>query len=162
MTNKAKHAVPLAVSVLDTPVGKLNIYANEQALVKVIFEEHDLDCNEAQDNSISRLGCLQLSEYLQGTRKQFDLPLAPQGTAFQQQVWQQLLKVEYGHTASYLDIANAISNPKACRAVGAANGKNPIAIIIPCHRVIGANGSLTGYAGGLPRKTFLLSLEHST
>ena len=103
--------------------------------------------------------CKQLNGYFSGTLTQFDLPLAAKGTPFQHQVWQALGEIKYGDTASYADIANAIENPKAVRAVGMANGKNPIAIVVPCHRVIGSNNTLTGYAGGLSRKQFLLNLE---
>jgi len=156
-----KQESALAVSVLNTPIGNLNIYATNKGVVKVVFEDYDTALTQVSENDISRLAYNQLNEYMLGERSQFDLPLTPQGTAFQQQVWAALLTVNYGETASYLDIANAINNPKACRAVGAANGKNPIAIIIPCHRVIGANGTLTGYAGGLSRKEHLLSLERN-
>ncbi|MDO4231302.1 MAG: methylated-DNA--[protein]-cysteine S-methyltransferase [Lautropia sp.] len=101
----------------------------------------------------------QLDEYFAGTRRDFDLPLAPQGTAFQRRVWQALRDIPFGHTWSYLQLAQHIGNPKGMRAVGAANGRNPIPIIIPCHRVIGANGSLVGFGGGLPTKVALLRLE---
>ncbi len=104
----------------------------------------------------------QLSQYLAGQRKQFDLPLAPQGTHFQKQVWQELCAIPYGQVRCYQDIARAIGNPKAARAVGMANHRNPIAIIIPCHRVIGKNGTLVGYAGGLAMKEKLLRLEKGT
>lgn len=103
----------------------------------------------------------QLSEYFAKARRQFELPLAPEGSAFQQQVWQSLQQIEFGQTCSYADIADAIANPKAVRAVGAANGRNPLAIVIPCHRVVGQNGSMTGYAGGLSRKVWLLQHEKS-
>lgn len=103
----------------------------------------------------------QLSEYFAKTRRHFSLPLAPEGSPFQQQVWQSLSKIDYGDTCSYADIANAIANPKAVRAVGAANGRNPLSIVIPCHRVVGQNGSMTGYAGGLTRKVWLLRHEKS-
>ena len=101
----------------------------------------------------------QLQEYFDGTRQKFDLPLSPQGTPFQSQVWQALLKIPYGETRSYQQIASMVGNPKACRAVGSANGKNPIMILIPCHRVITAGGKIGGYAGGLPMKKALLELE---
>ncbi|MFU2511996.1 methylated-DNA--[protein]-cysteine S-methyltransferase [Pseudoalteromonas sp. ASV78] len=101
----------------------------------------------------------QLNDYFAGKRTTFAVTLATQGTAFQQAVWQALSTVPFGQTQSYADIANALSNPKAVRAVGAANGKNPISIIVPCHRIIGANGKLTGYAGGLERKQWLLEHE---
>lgn len=101
----------------------------------------------------------QLEEYLAGERKRFDLPLCPQGTAFQKKVWEALCTIPYGQTRSYADIAVQIGDPKACRAVGMANNRNPIAILVPCHRVIGKNGDLTGYAGGLEIKRRLLDLE---
>ncbi len=101
----------------------------------------------------------QLAEYFLGLRQNFDLPLNPKGTAFQQKVWQALLQIPYGQTASYKEIACKIGNEKAYRAVGLANHNNPIGIIIPCHRVVGANGNLTGYAGGLEKKQKLLELE---
>ncbi len=101
----------------------------------------------------------QLAEYFGGWRTAFDLPVKAPGTAFQQQVWAALQEIPYGHTISYGGLAERLGNPKAVRAVGSANGHNPIAIVVPCHRVIGANGSLTGYGGGLERKKFLLELE---
>ncbi|MFT4653877.1 MAG: methylated-DNA-[protein]-cysteine S-methyltransferase [Patiriisocius sp.] len=144
------------VSQIHTPQGYIRMVAMNTAIIQIKFYEDSITENQ---NSISELAKAQMQEYITGHLTQFDLPLAPKGTYFQRLVWQQLLNVAYGKTASYLDIATAINNPKACRAVGAANGKNPIAIVIPCHRIIGANGSLTGYAGGLARKSFLLSLE---
>jgi methylated-DNA-[protein]-cysteine S-methyltransferase len=104
----------------------------------------------------------QLSEYFAQTRRTFSLQLAPQGTEFQQQVWRQLQQINYGQPCSYADVAKAIARPKAVRAVGAANGRNPLAIVVPCHRVIGQNGSMTGYAGGLSRKIWLLNHEQTT
>jgi methylated-DNA-[protein]-cysteine S-methyltransferase len=101
----------------------------------------------------------QLAEYFAGTRRDFDLPLAPRGTGFQQLVWRALLAIRFGETCSYGDIARTLGRPAASRAVGAANGRNPIAIIVPCHRVIGADRSLTGYGGGLPAKRWLLAHE---
>ena len=103
----------------------------------------------------------QLSEYLLGERKRFDLPLNPQGTVFQQQVWKALCDIPYGETRSYKQIAEAIGNPKAVRAVGMANNRNPLLIVVPCHRVIGANGKLVGYGAGIDKKEFLLKLEKS-
>lgn len=102
---------------------------------------------------------LEIKEYLEGKRKTFDVPLAPKGTAFQQKVWNALRTIPYGETRSYSEIAEMIGNPKACRAVGMANNKNPIIIMIPCHRVVGKNGSLAGYACGLEKKEYLLNLE---
>jgi methylated-DNA-[protein]-cysteine S-methyltransferase len=104
----------------------------------------------------------QLREYFSGRRTEFELPLAPQGTAFQRGVWRQLQEIPYGETISYGELAKRVGNPKASRAVGAANGQNPIPIVIPCHRVIGSNGKLTGFGGGLPTKEALLALERST
>ncbi|WP_271408236.1 methylated-DNA--[protein]-cysteine S-methyltransferase [Pseudomonas sp. Q1-7] len=103
--------------------------------------------------------CRQLDRYFEGRLKRFDLRLAPRGTAFQQEVWKALQAIPYGHTTSYGALAERIGRPRSVRAVGTANGANPISIIIPCHRVIGRDGSLTGYAGGLPRKALLLKLE---
>ena len=103
----------------------------------------------------------QLRDYFAGGLREFQLPLAPVGTAFQQRVWRELLNVKYGETRSYGDIARLIGAPAAVRAVGTANGRNPIPIVIPCHRIIGANGKLTGFGGGLPLKKFLLNLERS-
>ena len=101
----------------------------------------------------------QVEAYFSGTLKDFDFPLAPQGTTFQTSVWKELLRIPYGETISYGELARRLGNPKAVRAVGLANGSNPIAIVIPCHRVIGSNGSLVGYGGGLPIKQALLALE---
>lgn len=103
----------------------------------------------------------QLQEYFAGQRQDFDLVLEPQGTEFQQAVWQQLREIPFGETCSYLDIAKRLGKPKAVRAVGSANGRNPLPIVVPCHRVIGSNGSLTGFGGGLENKQILLELERS-
>jgi methylated-DNA-[protein]-cysteine S-methyltransferase len=104
---------------------------------------------------------VQLEEYFAGRRREFDVPLAPVGTAFQQRVWDELQRVEYGRTISYAELAARIGRPTAIRAAGAANGRNPISILIPCHRVIGSSGSLTGYSGGLEAKRLLLELERA-
>lgn len=142
---------------LETPVGLLEICASDSAITSIYFAD-DRRIKE-QSNEISRLAVIQLTEYFAGKRMRFELPLMASGTGFQQRVWQQLVTVPYGQTCSYGDIANKLSNPKAVRAVGAANGKNPISIVVPCHRVIGANGTLTGYAGGMDRKAWLLKFE---
>ena len=153
----------LHISSIATDIGTLYVEASTDAIVGVRFEDNDIAMTakhtQRSENDISKRGAKQLSEYFAGKRKTFTLPLSPQGTHFQNKVWHQLCRVDYGKTASYLDIANALGKPTASRAVGTANGKNPIAIIIPCHRIIGANGSLTGYAGGLQRKSYLLNLE---
>ncbi|MFQ3250285.1 MAG: methylated-DNA-[protein]-cysteine S-methyltransferase [Glaciecola sp.] len=143
-------------SVVATEHGFLTVFATDEAVKAIDFTDTHPSPSE---NKISKLAAKQLSEYIARQRDSFDLPLQPDGTDFQQNVWKELTKIPYGETASYLDIANALGNRKACRAVGAANGKNPIPIVIPCHRIIGSTGKLTGYAGGLPRKTYLLALE---
>lgn len=144
------------VEYLSTPLGWLSIAANNDGLTSVLFVEE-----QGQDggNIHTANGKAQLQQYFAGQRQTFDVALSASGTAFQQQVWQQLCRVDYATTCSYAEIANKIGNPKAVRAVGAANGKNPLSIIVPCHRVIGANGTLTGYAGGLTRKEWLLNWE---
>jgi methylated-DNA-[protein]-cysteine S-methyltransferase len=114
-----------------------------------------------QETPLIKEAYRQLSEYLKGERKGFDLPLLIKGTTFQQQVWKALLEIPYGETRSYKQIAVAIGNPKAVRAVGMANNRNPLLIVVPCHRVIGANGKLVGYGAGIEKKEFLLRLEKS-
>ncbi|MFB9933932.1 methylated-DNA--[protein]-cysteine S-methyltransferase [Photobacterium aphoticum] len=143
--------------VIATPIGWLNVIADDTAVLTIAF---DVDPDSVQHpNSVTAQCCLQLAEYFAGERTQFSVPLSAQGTAFQHRVWQALQALDYGATCSYADIAYAIENPKAVRAVGAANGKNPIPIIVPCHRVIGSSGKLTGYAGGLDKKVWLLDHE---
>jgi len=148
----------LFIDYLDTPSGLLKIYAHDQAINAITFVDHQEEDTAA--SALTAQATLQLTEYFANTRRTFDLPLAPVGTIFQQQVWQLLCDIPYGETVSYSVIAQRLGNPKAVRAVGGANGKNPISIIVPCHRVIGANGTLTGYAGGLVRKSQLLRLEN--
>jgi len=144
--------------VIETPIGQLLLIADEQYLLAAEFIEKD--CNiDLKPNRITRLAANEFLEYFSGQRKQFSTPLNARGTEFQHSVWQQLLNIGYGDVCSYSDIALKVNNPKAVRAVGAANGKNPSAIIVPCHRVIGKSGRLTGYAGGLNRKTWLLDHE---
>ena len=152
-----QHAQHYHYCYLDTPVGTLEVAESQGQLKHIYF----VDCqgHEASDNSALNAARQQLSEYIQGERQRFDLPLAPEGTEFQKQVWQALTTIDYGVTCSYADIARRIGNHKAVRAVGAANGKNPLSIVVPCHRVIGSSGKLTGYAGGLSRKAWLLDLE---
>jgi methylated-DNA-[protein]-cysteine S-methyltransferase len=146
-----------------SPVGKLLLVGDDLGLSRIQFESSNIQVmpNSAwQENSKYFTKVLdQLNDYFEKTRTEFDLRLNPNGTEFQHQVWQQLQKIEYGETCSYMDIALSINNPKASRAVGMANNKNPIPIIIPCHRVIGKNGSLTGFAGGLSVKQKLIELE---
>ena len=157
----------LSYQWIESPVGQLKLIANESALVAVLWEADKPnrvllgDMQHDPNHPILKLTAQQLHEYFHGERKQFDVPLEFYGTDFQKSVWAELLKIPFGETRSYLQIAQSLNNPKAVRAVGAANGKNPISIIAPCHRVIGANGSLTGFAGGLDNKQKLLSLEQS-
>lgn len=138
-------------------IGDIFISADENFLLSVQFVNHNFI--ENKENKIIRQTKKQLDEYFRGKRKKFELPLNPKGTEFQKKVWLQLMKIPYGKTATYKDIATLIGNTNASRAVGNANNKNPIAIIIPCHRVIGSNNKLTGYAGGLDKKEKLLNLE---
>ena len=146
------------ITYYTSPIGNILIAGSDSAITKVLF------CEEAGEGSASIPTVLQqcisqLDQYFAGKSKEFNLPLQPSGTTFQQQVWQQLSTIPFGSTVSYLDVARAISGEKAIRAVGAANGRNPICLIVPCHRVIGSDGSLTGYAGGLWRKEWLLHHE---
>lgn len=155
----------LAVTHLKTPIGILQMAASEDGLMAVVFpSEVKRSYAKARGPVAAQMHLDQavaaLNEYFAGERKEFsDLTLAPQGTTFQLSVWSALLKIPFGHTQSYGDIARAIKNPRGVRAVGLANGKNPIPIIVPCHRVIGSNGSLTGFGGGLPTKKWLLQHE---
>lgn len=148
---------PLVYTYYQSPIGLLEVGATAAALVSLYFVE----TVRQPDTSSPMLTTVveQLVEYFAGTRTSFTLPLHFVGTAFQQRVWQQLLTVSYGQTVPYQEIANALGNPKAVRAVGAANGQNPISIIAPCHRIIGSDGALIGYGGGLWRKEWLLKHE---
>lgn len=146
-----------------TAIGEILI-AEEDGAITDLKSTSRLDpqfLGKSHETSLLALTIAQLNEYLAGNRQTFDLPLAPQGTPFQRSVWQALRAIPYGETRSYRDIAIAIGNPKAARAVGMANNRNPISYIIPCHRVIGANGDLVGYGGGLELKKRLLELEAS-
>lgn len=152
-------------NIIPSPVGQLTLIASDKGLMAVLWENEDpkrvgIDKGECSSNfPLLQQVEQQLQEYFAGQRQQFDLPLHFIGTDFQKQVWQALLSIPYGETRSYLQIAQQIGNEKSVRAVGAANGKNPISIIAPCHRVIGSSGKLTGFAGGLEAKAFLLQLE---
>jgi methylated-DNA-[protein]-cysteine S-methyltransferase len=145
--------------LLETPLGQLRLVSDGTALVRIEFPDQHGSDGEAVTDAVLQQCELQLREYFAGERQTFQLPLAAQGTAFQQQVWAALRAIPFGELRSYRDIADGIGNRKAVRAVGAANGKNPIPIIVPCHRVIGSDGSLTGFAGGLAAKQLLLQLE---
>lgn len=145
------------ISYVFTPAGMLGIEDNGTAITKVFFAPKEQ--SETPLSPLAQLVAVELDEYFKGERTTFDLPLAPKGTDFQQRVWKALTEIPYGETRTYGEIALAVGNGKACRAVGMANHVNPIAIIIPCHRVVGKNGTLTGYAGGLNIKKLLLELE---
>lgn len=156
---------PLSYMFMSSPVGELQLVADEYALRAVLWECETAnrvklgEMIEQRQHPILLKVQQQLNEYFAGTRQTFDLPLAFNGTEFQKKVWGALLSIPYGETRSYKDIAAQIGNVKAVRAVGAANGRNPISIIAPCHRVIGASGKLVGFAGGLDRKEILLKIE---
>jgi len=141
----------------ESPIGLIEVAGTSEAIISLNFVEQRRF--GFVSNSVIQDAIRQILEYFHGTRREFDLPIRLQGTGFQRLVWQQLLTVLFGQSASYQAIANAIGNPRAVRAVGAANGKNPISIIVPCHRIIGSDGSLTGYGGGLWRKEWLLRHE---
>lgn len=146
-----------------SPLGTMTLQASKQGLLGAWFSTQTTqpdelgECNPAFPLLVETMR--QLDQYFAGQRREFDLPLAATGTPFQRAVWQALGTIPFGETRSYQQLADAIDNPKAVRAVGLANGKNPISIIVPCHRVIGKNGKLTGYAGGVERKAYLLKLE---
>ncbi len=149
--------------VMKSPVGKLLLAGTAQALTQISFQDgrHPIkpDRRWIYSELPFRQPIRQLKEYFSGKRKTFKIRLAPKGTPFQLKVWQALRTIPYGHTTSYGQIAKAIGNPRAARAIGAANGRNPLSIIVPCHRVIGSNGKLVGYGGGLSIKEALLTHE---
>jgi methylated-DNA-[protein]-cysteine S-methyltransferase len=156
---------PLHYCIHPSPIGPLTLVASEFGLVAVYMERH-LHAPKSQSDwrlDDTRFGevCRQLDAYFAGVLQKFDLPLDLQGTPFQLRVWHALQTIPYGETVSYGEQARRMDHPQAVRAVGLANGRNPISIVVPCHRVIGKNGSLTGYGGGLERKRYLLDLERS-
>lgn len=144
-----------------SPIGILKIVEADNYIMEIVFVKDDTQSTDSDNNysQTIRDTILQLDEYFEGKRISFSLKLNPQGTCFQKKVWQELRRIDYGKTVSYKEIALKIGNEKATRAVGGANNKNPIAIIIPCHRVIGANGNMVGYSAGLDKKQYLLNLE---
>ena len=164
--NTAARMVTLNYEDIDSPVGRLRLVASGNALVGIQFE-HGRDAARGT-GGMRNASCTvlertraQLAEYFAGARQEFEILLDPLGTEFQRRVWQRLLCIPYGETTSYGALARDLGDPGASRAVGLANGSNPIPIVIPCHRVIGADGSLTGFGGGLPIKAALLDLERS-
>lgn len=155
---------------LTTPIGVMILTANDHAVTRIAFADDSPDCNrpEAEASEVRtietagpllRQAARELEEYFAGTRCAFTFALSASGTPFQLRVWEALRAIPYGETRTYAQIAAAVGNPRASRAVGMANNRNPIPVVIPCHRVVGASGSLTGYAGGLDKKSFLLGLE---
>lgn len=158
--------------VLPSPVGKLTLVASDTALVAILWEHErerrvvlptTIDASEGgtttKAHPVLALTVVQVRAYFAGERTTFSLPLAPRGTDFQRAVWTALTTIPFGETRSYLQLATQLGNPAATRAVGAANGRNPISIVVPCHRVVGADGSLTGFAGGIEAKAWLLRRE---
>lgn len=144
--------------VMNTPMGLLKITGDASGLFSVKFIDGEFEAQSVIPDTLTN-PVHQLKEYFNRTRKTFDLKLNPEGTEFQKKVWQELQEIPYGKTKTYQQMAKSLGDPKVIRAAASANGKNPIAIIIPCHRVIGSDGSLTGYAGGLERKKWLLAHE---
>jgi methylated-DNA-[protein]-cysteine S-methyltransferase len=150
----------IAISFYNSPVGWLRITADEEAVTELYFMNEK--SGRSTFSAITKLCINELDEYFGGKLDHFTVPLKPFGSEFQRKVWDQLLTIPYGKTVSYAFVAGRIGDLKSIRAVGTANGRNPIAIIIPCHRVIGSDGSLTGYGGGLWRKKWLLDFERKT
>ena len=166
-TTTGRHEMEYFYKMLDSPIGRLTLVASDEGLAAVLWEDDNprrVPLNivtEDNDNPILVETARQLEEYFAGERRAFALDLDFAGTEFQRKVWEALLTIPFGETRSYGQIAKQIGHPEAVRAVGAANGRNPISIIAPCHRVIGSTGRLTGFAGGLPAKAYLLTLEGS-
>ena len=163
-SRSSRNEQPICSRVVDSPIGELYLAAGEDGLTDLAFVDRLKSPPSARQGGGRAHRILddterQLREYFAGDRHDFDLPLAPSGTAFQRAVWEALVEIPFGATTSYGELARRAGSPRAIRAVGAANGANPIAVIVPCHRVIGADGSLTGYGGGLERKRRLLALE---
>jgi methylated-DNA-[protein]-cysteine S-methyltransferase len=142
-----------------SPLGWLKIHSDGVCLKSIIFVENEEDVENSMPRGILKKTVEQLTEYFQGKRQSFDLEIEPEGTSFQKKVWQSLQTVGFGQTKNYNDIAKELGSTRYCRAVGLANGKNPLPIIIPCHRIIGTNGKLVGYSGGLAKKKWLLLHE---
>ena len=145
-------------AIMNSPIGPLRLASTEKGLASIHFGSQ-IPCNGIVDERAHRQALMQLQEYFDGVRTSFDIPLDIKGTPFQLAVWHELRKIPYGATSTYGEIARAVGRPGAARAVGMANHDNPLAIVIPCHRVVGSDGSLTGYAGGLENKKKLLEIE---
>lgn len=152
-------SVSLYFQIYETELFSLTIAGNETAITHILFGKKTDFFGIRQETELIKEAYRQITEYLAGRLKSFDLPLAPQGTEFQKRIWNVLTSIPYGHTLSYGEVAALAGSPKACRAVGMASHNNPIVLVIPCHRVIGKNGSLTGFGGGLDVKEKLLKLE---
>lgn len=146
------------IRIVDSPIGPLTLTADDEALISIRFGA-DPEASHNEKSELLDCAAQQLEEYFSGRRRAFSVPLNPVGTPFQLKVWQALTEIPYGKTACYADIASRIGSPKGCRAVGMANNRNPLPIIVPCHRVVGKDGKLVGYAGGLAMKEWLLNLE---
>lgn len=147
------------MTTIDSPLGPLRLVADAAALTGVYLPAQPAPAATPGGTPLLARAAAQLAEYFAGARRDFDVPLAPRGTGFQERVWRELTRIPYGETRSYGELARAIGRPSASRAVGAANGQNPISILVPCHRVIAGSGALTGYAGGLDAKRWLLAHE---
>jgi methylated-DNA-[protein]-cysteine S-methyltransferase len=151
------------ITTVDSPIGELTLASDGEGLTGLYMTDQrhrpELPAADGDDDAVLAAAREQLTEYFAGERRDFDLPLKPAGTPFQRAVWEALREIPYGETAGYGELAQRLGRPGAARAVGLANGRNPIAIVVPCHRVIGAAGALTGYGGGLERKRYLLELE---
>lgn len=159
----------MSYTVTDSPLGELTLVADDEGMLRALYmvdHRHAPDpatygprVEGAEERRIFGAVTTQLAEYFGGGRQEFDVVTAPVGTPFQRAVWEQLRAIPFGETRTYGELALALGNPKAVRAVGLANGRNPLSIVVPCHRVIGANGAMTGFGGGIERKAFLLELE---
>lgn len=143
--------------LIESPVGPLTLRAEDDALAAILFG--DMRKGLPGENWVLEQAAAELAEYFEGSRREFMVPVRLMGTDFQQEVWTALCEIPYGATATYGDVARRVGRPRACRAVGMANHRNPVPIIVPCHRVIGSGGALTGYGGGLAVKSYLLALE---
>src|SRR5689334_119893 len=165
---KGETSMTLFYKEVESPVGKLRLFASDNALVAILWEHERPDRVKLQSAKLGLRHPIlleterQLKQYFAGTRTQFELPLDARGTDFQMKVWRALREIPFGETRSYLNLATAVGSSKSSRAVGSATGKNPLSIVVPCHRVVGSNGSLTGFAGGLKIKAQLLALEART